>query len=908
MDPPDDLETAISQARPSSDAPEVALARVRVQASMFGRVESPPTVGRYMINAVIGRGGMGTVYAAFDPKLQRKVALKLVRAGDDEARQRVLHEARAQAQIAEPNVVAIYDVDVHDGVVSIAMELVTGTDLRRWLHQRRSWRDIARVFANAARGLAAAHERGLVHGDFKPENVLVSEGGRAQVADFGLARLGDVTALRGGTPAYMAPEQKAGARATAASDQFAWSTSLFEALHGHRPELRERASRGPRWLREIVDRGLSVDPYGSMTEIAAAIERGLARRGRGMIALVGAVVAIAVTVVILATRGGEASSPCAAGASRFARVWNPARSAAVKKAFFARTSWLAVASHASVAAQLDAYGAAWTTGYRTSCEATHVRHEQPPLSHELRVECLDHCLAVAEALVDAWIAGRAPLASAVAAAEQLPPIADCASAALRDATLPAPAIAAQVAELRTRLANVYALRESSQVAEARTTIDAIVTDATATGDLRILAEALVEKGGVQLDAREAEARATYASALDVASRARDDLVSLDAALGLLTATLHADDISGVLAQAPLIRSLLERAPSQSRAARFHDVIGTALLQQGRHDEALAELALAKAAAQTSPHEEILVSAQIATALELAGRHAEALVEVDAALGSASVITAFVADRIDLLRRRASILGELARPAEAAMALDEGLELAERLHGPNAPETAAMLVTIGNHRRKNGKAADALAPLVRARAIYERMGATTRTEMADVVAAIGKAATAAGDLTRAREANEQAVGLWIAILGPEHRNVANAINALGNTLRALGKTDEARRQFERALEIWERALGPSHPEVAVALNNLGELELTAGAFAAALARCERALTIDEARGKDHPDLAYDLVCIGEAYLGLDQAARAIPPLERALSLRDANPGDPAERQRAAIALARARRSR
>jgi serine/threonine-protein kinase len=227
-------------------------------------------IGRYAILNRIGEGGMGFVYAAYDERLDRRVAVKLLRQRPDaDARARLLREAQALAQIAHPNVVAVHDAgETEDGHVFIAMELVEGQNLRSWARQR-SWRQVVQAYADAGRALARMHARGLVHRDFKPENVMVDADGRARVADFGLAARadrgagdpGDVPGAAGvspgpdeprgllvhtitrsgtlmGTPGYIAPEVHEGQYATPASDQYAFCVSLHEAIYGRHPDAR----------------------------------------------------------------------------------------------------------------------------------------------------------------------------------------------------------------------------------------------------------------------------------------------------------------------------------------------------------------------------------------------------------------------------------------------------------------------------------------------------------------------------------------------------------------------------------------------------------------------------------------------------------------------------------------------
>ncbi|HVY45714.1 MAG TPA: serine/threonine-protein kinase, partial [Minicystis sp.] len=210
-------------------------------------------VGQFEITGRLGEGGLGVVYEAYDARLDRRVALKVVRPGAAAFRARLLREAQALARVAHPNVVAVHEVgDVGDELF-IAMELVRGETLRAWLARaERSWRDVLAMFVEAGRGLAAAHAAGLVHRDFKPDNVLVGVDGRPRVVDFGIARAADAageepapgrarapglldTALTAphlllGTPAFMSPEQFEGREVDARTDQFSFAVALYAAL------------------------------------------------------------------------------------------------------------------------------------------------------------------------------------------------------------------------------------------------------------------------------------------------------------------------------------------------------------------------------------------------------------------------------------------------------------------------------------------------------------------------------------------------------------------------------------------------------------------------------------------------------------------------------------------------------
>lgn len=290
-----------------------------------------PTLGGYVLERELGAGAMGVVFAAFDPELERRIALKVLRSAEatPEANERLMREARAMARLAHPNVVTVYEVGVACGRRYLAMELIHGETLADWLHAtRRSLAAILDAFLEAGRGLAAAHTAGIVHRDFKPRNVLRGHDGRIVVTDFGLAReIGaaprvarDVTSSLGktlhapgpwtgitgrgcllGTPAYMAPEQWFGGEITPATDQFAFCVALLEAITGRHPyrgssakELRAQiarwpiavdASRLPRRIRALLRRGLDPDPARRWPSMTALIERIASRQRKRRIVL-----------------------------------------------------------------------------------------------------------------------------------------------------------------------------------------------------------------------------------------------------------------------------------------------------------------------------------------------------------------------------------------------------------------------------------------------------------------------------------------------------------------------------------------------------------------------------------------------------------------------------------------------
>ncbi len=333
---------------------------------------------------LVGSGGMGEVYAAYDPELDRKVALKILRdrnSGRDEGsksrgHERLLREAKAIAKLRHPSVVVIHDAGTVDGRVFLAMEFVEGTTLRDWMAERpRGHREVLDVFIAAGRGLAAAHAAGLVHRDFKPANVMVSSDGGARVMDFGLVRsVGDDESAGGpavpvtagatneaddtqpasltrtgelvGTPLYMAPEQFQGHRTDARTDQFAFCVALYEALYGVRPfdgptlaMLLLNVTEGriiapparsavPGRLRRAVLRGLRPAPderWPSMDALLAALGRDPLRRRVLPVAAVA--VAVAVAAGIWARVEHRPALLCRAGATKLAGIWEAGDSA-----------------------------------------------------------------------------------------------------------------------------------------------------------------------------------------------------------------------------------------------------------------------------------------------------------------------------------------------------------------------------------------------------------------------------------------------------------------------------------------------------------------------------------------------------------------------------------------------------
>jgi hypothetical protein len=440
-------------------------------------------VGRFVVLDLLGAGGMGIVYTAYDPELDRKVALKLLHPGArdvSDTRAHLLAEAQAMARISHANVVAIYDVGTYREQVFAAMELVEGTTLRKWMAERsRTWRQVVDVFLLAGEGLAAAHAASLVHRDFKPENVLLGSDGRVKVSDFGLATAPSATTTHiAGTPGYLPVEAFQPGGVDERGDQFSFCVAFHEALHGSRPfsaqafeELVAEVQRGPaleRGIREVparlnhvVRRGLALAPadrYPSMRELLADVRRTVvARRMRRLVvAAIGTLAfVIGATTIVVGTRAPANRPPCMGATEQLAGVWDRARRDAVKAAFLRTATPLAASSFERAASVIDRYASDWVTTRTEACEATEVRHEQSAALLDLRLECLDRARIQLRALGDALVmADVTAVREAATAGAALPALEVCNDTdALRGGVTPPFEAAARAQIPRTTAAN-----------------------------------------------------------------------------------------------------------------------------------------------------------------------------------------------------------------------------------------------------------------------------------------------------------------------------------------------------------------------------------------------------------------------------------------------------------------------
>lgn len=626
---PDDLKDssapieALAETPPVSDPVERELVKTRVAAQLFDRAGDPVMIGRFHMLERIGHGGMGRVYSAYDPDLDRRVALKLVRVSDRSTRVRLLGEAQALARLSHPNVVPVHDVEVIGDEVCIVMEYVRGETLRAWRAAApRTSREVLQVYRQVGEGLEAAHRAGLVHRDVKPDNAIVGADGRVRVVDFGLARVMVAVVTDGaepatsvpqapvtnaaGTPRYMAPEQRTGNPVTPAADQYAFCVSLREALEGEAP-----------WLEPALARGTAVDPaarFASMSELLRLLARDPAaiRRRRIVAAAAAALVASAGVVVGAAWVGRTPHAtiePCSGGAEEIANVWNASMRAALAQRIAGASAYGAAMAPRLMAA-LDDYASRWAASHRGACLA-HRRGEQTNDVLDRRMACLSRSRSALLAAVDVLPRAEgapvvvATLPGASLAVAALPAIERCDDIdQLLDTTAPPAAIAADVARVDGELSRAAVLIEAGRADEARTISRAALGEARRLAHGPLVARGLLALGRAEmlLEPR-TRAIAPLREATGVGLRNRNDALAVEAyarrawAEGTEDRTREANVLDGL----SVIEALAERIPRSGfvRALLYNNVAAVEAAA-GHHDRGEAAMQRMLAAAGEVP--------------------------------------------------------------------------------------------------------------------------------------------------------------------------------------------------------------------------------------------------------------------------------------------------------------------
>jgi len=831
--------------------------------------------GRYLVLSHIGSGGMGSVYAAYDNKLERKVALKLLHRHDGSAAQR---EARLLARVPHPNVVGIYDAGEHEGRPFISMEFVEGSTLRTWLAQPRSWPEIVRVMLAAGRGLEAAHGVGVVHRDFKPENVLLAADGRVAVSDFGIARLcippdparptaesvgvtgTDPWSLVGGTPGYMAPEQRIGDSSDARTDVFAFCVVLSEALCGsptRSPPGPARLGRGPRWLHEAAQRGMAIRPADRWPSIALLIShlkfrsRILVVR-RGLLACVGL---LAVGVGAHAVHQRQTLAQCDRESRAMITAWNATTAEALEVAFADTAAPYARDAARGTIDALDRHALRWRNARRSACVAQTEGRVGPERGGTTQ-RCLDDQVRQVHAmLVGLENPDDTAVASAPEAAMSLLPPRLC-------ARVSAPGI--QRSDARgheeahaQRLADVNAALARRDLEGALVAAQALARDAQTVDDAPMVVEAQLATGEAlrwlgRYDDAGQHLRTAFRGAVEqeldyLAARAATQLVMLS---GSELSRPDQGEAWADLAEGLVVRLGLEHDPLQARLAAAQGELQRA---RGDYTAALAELRDGHRLATT------VLGVEHPTSLDLLGRIAQVHRE----------------------------LGE----SDIALSLHREIVAAkEKLLGPQHPDLATYTSNVAAVLMDQGHYKQALVGLQRAVKIKEAAFGADSVVLAHDLSTLGRVYERLGQYDAARSVLERGAQVWRRAVGDLHPNVAQVLHSLAALDYSQRKFDRALAGHLRTVEILESVGGPQNPDIAGALSGVGAAHSAKGDYAAALGAYDRAVSIaTDAFGPEHINVGMLLINVGVAHHKLGHDQRALATLSAALKIVERGAG-------------------
>lgn len=805
-------------------------------------------VQRYLVIEEIGRGGMGRVMRAYDPKLEREVALKFLKAEtfDPQGRARLLREARIMAKLNHPNVVAVYDVDVDpDHGVIIAMELVRGTTLDCWLvEQCPSPLQVLQTFGDAGRGLAAAHRAGLLHRDFKPSNVLVASDGRARVTDFGIAKPhGDLlTSLRSGrwrprgslpspgpspgrsltdpdtvlgTPKYMSPEQHNGRDLTPAADQYAFCLALWETLVDEYPftvaQLRRAKAEGPpawpatpgvpRAIGEALRRGLaprSEDRWPDMDSLLVVLSRRPERRRRWwwMSATIAATGLGAVGWTISRDSSRDRleadTSMCRAKGEAIADVWNDEVERKVRDGLRATEAIYAERTTDTVIDRLDRQAREWRVARTESCLDAEVRRVWDAPTRARAEWCLDDRRLELGAFIEELNRADAEVIQrAVDATANLAPIAPC-----RDTTmlqqgpqLPPADDRPLLADVRAKIFRAQTLQAAGKYSEGLDVLDPLIEQLEHQGWSLLLARAKAAEANLQralgaYDRAEEAGRTAYMEAVGVGAWHLASSVASTLACNVGLDLVRPDD------------GLLWIDHARAFAKHADDIQG---ILEGKILVCVAgiEFSMGK-------YEDAKLHYQ------------DALAIMYRTWGPSHPKT------IDIMVNQAVTYHNLGLLDEARELFEHALELKEQSLGEDHPAIASGLTNLATMHMSTGHYVRARELYWRARDIYERTLDPAHPKIAKILTGLASIYRKEGDLTSAQRLNEQAIGIIENAHGPDHPDLAAYLNNLANLHTHNGNNDEARRLYERARDLTEASLSPDHPKLVKILTNLASV--------------------------------------------------------------------------------------
>jgi serine/threonine protein kinase len=733
-------------------------------------------LGRYHVLRELGRGSMGLVLRAYDPELARPVAIKLLR---DVRRDELRDEARTLARLRHPNVVTVYDVFADDHGVYLAMELVDGDTLRGFC-KGRTQRAILDACVRAGKGLAAAHDAGVIHRDFKPENVLCSSDGEVRVSDFGLALSADAAAdgAIAGTPAYMAPEILRREPATPRSDQYSYCVAVHEMLTGTRPG--DGDSGLPAWIARVLRRGLSRDPAGrfpSMHALLAALADDPAVRRRKRLVLGGVAVAALATGAALVKLGGTDKPSCAIDDSALGDAWNPRRAADVRRGLVA-----AGTQADRVIDALEIYADAWLTVRRDACAATHERGEQSLTALDRRVACLDRGRRELDELVTQLTAPDAKLARiALEAVYDLRDPYTCTGS--ESYALPEdPSARVLVEEARTLIDRAIALQYVGKLDKAELLATRVATMVAPLHVDGLVAEALLVQARVNSDRdKQDAAQEQLFQALHAAERGKDDRLVAEIWIELvMTAGAQRHRFELAEAHARAAEAAVARVDTVDLQLRYAYAVGSLALARGKLDEARTHLEHAIALAGDQPRR----------------------------TGQRGLIRATLCD----VERQA---GKLAAAHERCK---QALDLLERAFGPDHMRVALTLNVLGGIAFAEHDWPTAEATYKRVIDILERKNLREQINYALALSNLGAVYSSLDDNARARRYFEAALASFDAH-HPKHPQRLMPLQGLASLALRTGDTAGAVMRYEQVRDAMAATYAPENPALLVADYNL-----------------------------------------------------------------------------------------
>lgn len=892
-EPSADIPTTIGSSEDGLTRAPIGLELVRLslRKKLFGDEPGEVRIGRYVIVREIGSGGMGTVFEARDEKLQRRVALKLLRPylDDSRAQQRFLREAQGLAQLSHPNVVPVYDLGHWEGRIWIAMEYVSGQTLGAWVAATKpSQAEIVRNWTAAARGLAAIHAANLIHRDIKPQNVLLGDDGRVRIIDFGLVKTAEsdpgqsdpsldgknlvstTTNERGlhteltdhdsflGTPAYAAPEHWDGREVLMRSDQYSLCASLWEALCDQRPPRTERTRAGlvplpegvslPRRLHHTLSRGLSLRAADRFPDIDALIAELEPRRRRGLMIAVPTVTAGLATVLTTLAFDTAAPAPapldpCAEASVVVERTWTKERRSILSTSLEPEVARSALSF-------LDDWTGRWAASARTSCEDVHVRHLHSTRAVDRRGVCLQRGLDNLEGLFDELEAGRVTTAPAMI--EWFGLLGEPENC-LVDAVLEAeyevePAEQREaIASVRQRLSKL-GLSGSSTHAERLEAAKRLDELAREIGWKPLSGEAAMMLGSLHPKLGDfSAARADFGRALDIAAATSDLALSAEAWSGLThVGHLTFDRELGEWAAARHAALFEEHEPTPRQRARL-------LYDQARNLQYASHY----------PEAEV--------------RFREAL-EIYEELGAAAAW-----EQAEARREFANLLVTRGRTDEAERAFEHArnLELGAEPGGGRAMSEALAVVHEGIALISQGEAAKARALVERGldQAIAQQGPRGELLARAHLV--LAAACESLADGACVREHTEQADEISLVAFGPKHAFRIDVLSAVGVVALLDERPAAAVAAFEQSLVLAREHTDPGSLQIALAQRNLANgLHALGRDERAARLAAEALESLEGLLGAEHPALQPTIVTLAEIHLERDELDAAQAYLRRA----------------------------